>query len=121
MTEPVFDKKDQLERVQEMLLDGEQLFMVADCKGRGSGFLGVTNLRLILRDDGFARFKKSIVSIPYSRLHAVGVESDRGWLRGSSSITFSAGDDDWSLELRGADKAKAAYNIVMHYVLAQGR
>jgi len=100
-----------------MLIEGETHYMVADCKGRGSGFLGVTDKRLILRDDGFARFKKAIVSIPYSRLHAVGVESDRGWLRGGSSLTFSAGDDDWTLEMHGADKARAAYDIVMRHLL----
>lgn len=55
--------------------------------------------------------------MPYSRLHAVGVESDRGWVRGSSSLSFSAGDDDWELEFKGSDKAKAAYMAIMGHLL----
>lgn len=118
MEEVVFDRKDQLERVQEMLIPGESLLLVLDCKGRGSGFLGVTDRRVIIRDDGFAKFKKSAIWVPYSRLHAVGVESDRGWVRGSSSLSFSAGDDDWDLEFKGADRARAAYLAIMVHLLA---
>lgn len=117
MTDVIFDKQDQLDRVQEMLISGEHLLLVLDCKGRGSGFLGVTDRRVIVRDDGFVKHKKSIVSVPYSRLHAVGVDSERGFLRGSSSLSFSAGDDDWTLEFKGAEKARAAYNAVMEHLL----
>ena len=96
MNDVVFDKEDQLSRVQEMLVPEEDLLLVLDCKERGSEFLGVTSKRVIIRDDGFAKFKKSIISIPYSRLHAVGVASDRVWMRGSATLSFSAGDDDGS-------------------------
>lgn len=118
MSDVVFDKQDQLARVQEALLPGEKLYMVLDCKGRGSGFLAVTDLRVIVRDDGFARFKKTMVSIPFAHIHSVGLESDRGWIKGSSSLAFAAGNDDWELEFRGADKARAAYQQVMTGVLA---
>ncbi len=118
MADVIFDKQDQLDRVQEMLLTGETLYMVLDCKGRGSGFLGITDRRVILRDDGFQRWNKHIVSIPYSRIHAVSVDSDKGWVRGSSKLGFSAGDDDWTLEFKGAEKAHGAYLRVMEHVLA---
>lgn len=117
MAEPYYDKKDQFERVSEILVPGEQLLMVLDCKGRGSGFLGITDKRLVIRDDGFAKFKKNMVSVPYSKIHAVGLESDRGWVRGSSSLAFSAGDDDWELDFKGADKARNAYFAIMTRVL----
>ena len=118
MADVIFDKQDQLNRVQEMLVPGEDLLCVLDCKGRGSGFLGVTDKRVIIRDDGFAKFKRSIISVPYSRLHAVGVDSERSFFgRGASSLSFSAGDDDWELEFKGADKAHAAYTAIMTHWL----
>ena len=46
------------------------------------------------------------------------VESDKGWVRGSSHLAISAGDDDWSFEFKGADKAKKAYTRIMERVLA---
>ncbi len=96
----------------------QKLYLVFDCKGRGSGFLGVTDKRIIARDDGRRGREKQIVSIPFSRVHAVSVESDRGWVRGSSLLAISAGDDDWSFEFKGADKAKKAYTRIMESVLA---
>ncbi len=116
MSEVIFDKRDKMQRVEEMLVPGEQLFMVLDCKGRGSCFLGVTDERLIIRDDGFARFKKAIISVPYGRIYAVGVDQSAGWVKGSSRITFSAGDDDWDLNFKG-DKARQAYAVVMENLL----
>jgi Bacterial PH domain len=117
MSEPIFDKQDQLDRVKELLIDGEQLLFVLDCKGRGSGFLGVTDKRLILRDDGFAKFSKSIVSLPYRNLHAVGTGFDAGIFRSNSTLSFSAGDDDWTLSFKG-DKAGKAYKEIMRHLLS---
>ncbi len=116
MTGPIFDKQDQLDRVQELLIDGEHLFFVLDCKGKGSGFLGVTDKRLVLRDDGFARFSKSIVSIPYRNLHAVATGFESGLFRSNSTLSFSAGDDDWALSFKG-DKAGHAYKEIMRHLL----
>lgn len=117
MADVIFDKADQLKRVEELLLDGEQLHMVYDCKGRGTGFVGVTNRRLIMRDDGFA--KKSILSVPYSRVHSVGVSSDQNFLTSNTStLTFAAGSDSWEFEFKGDGKAHKAYALIMGYVLA---
>ena len=62
-----FDKSDQLKRIQAYVLDGEELFAVYDCKGGGTGFVGITNRRVIFYDQAFLRKKKSMVSIPYRR------------------------------------------------------
>lgn len=116
MPDVIFDKPDQLERVQELLLPGETLFMVYDCRGVGSGFVGITDRRVILRDDGFK--KKSIVSVPYAHLHAVGVSSDQNFMRSNtSSLSFSAGDDSWEFEFKGEGKASKAYAAIMERVL----
>jgi hypothetical protein len=118
MGEALHDKPDQLRRVEELLIPGETLFAVFDAKGRGTGFVGITDKRIIARDDGRRGREKQIVSIPYSRIHAVSVESDKGWLRGSSHLAFSAGDDDWTFEFKGAEKAKTAYTYIMQRVLS---
>lgn len=112
-----FDRGDQAARVAELILPGEQLYLVFDCKGRGTGFVGVTSKRLIARDDGRRGREKQITSIPFSRIHAVSVESDRGWVRGSSFLAISAGDDDWSFQFKGADKARRAYMRIMEHLL----
>lgn len=117
MPDTIFDKQDQFDRVKDLLLDNEQLYMVYDCKGRGSGFVGITDRRLILRDDGLT--KKSILSVPYSKVHSVGVSSDQNFLRSStSSLSFAAGADSWEFEFKGDGKAQKAYAEIMKHVLA---
>lgn len=88
MSEPEHDKQDQLNRVKEMLIEGETLYLVFDCKGRGTGFMGITDKRVIARDDGRRGREKKITSIPFSRIHHVSLDSDKGWVRGSSSLSF---------------------------------
>ena len=116
-----FDKQDQADRVAQMLVRGEVLFLVYDCKGRGTGFIGVTDKRIIARDDGRRGREKQITSIPFSRIHSVSVESDKGWVRGSSFLAISAGDDDWTFNFRGADKAQRAYQRIMESLLGTER
>lgn len=114
---PLFDKQDQLRRVQELLLPGETLYAVFDCKGRGTGFVGITDKRVIARDDQRRGREKHVVSIPFAHIHAVFVESDRGFVHGSSHLAFAAGDDDWTFEFRGAEKARYAYGCIMTGIL----
>ena len=47
-----FDNKAQADRIAALIMPGETLYLVFDCKGRGSGFIGVTDKRIIARDDG---------------------------------------------------------------------
>lgn len=112
-----FDNQSQANRVAELMLPGETLYLVFDCKGRGTGFIGVTDKRIIARDDGRRGREKQITSIPYSRIHAVSIDSERGWGRGASFLSISAGDDDWAFTFKGADKAKRAYQRVMENLL----
>lgn len=110
-----FDNKAQADRIAALIMPGETLYLVFDCKGRGSGFIGVTDKRIIARDDGHRN--KSIVSIPYSRIHAVGVDANASWRGGSSFLSFSAGDDEWAFNFKGADKARRAYQRIMENLL----
>ena len=61
--EPYYDKKEQLATVQAGLLPDEQVFAVYDGKDVGTGFIGLTDKRVILQDNSFAggRDRKSVV------------------------------------------------------------
>ena len=47
MSKPVYDSSKQLERIQQYVIDGETLVAVYDCKGGGTGFVGITDQRVI--------------------------------------------------------------------------
>jgi len=113
-----YDKKDQYERVVAYLLEGEDLFAVYDCKGGGTGFVGVTDQRVIFYDQAFFRKKKSMISIPYN--HVIGISSgDEGLIFQTSEITLITAAGNFSFEFRGADKAHAAYRYIMNQIMNQ--
>lgn len=113
---PTYDKEDQYRRVVPYLMQGEMLHAVFDCKGAGTGFVGITNLRLIFYDQGVLLKKKSMVSIPYHQI--IGVASaDEGIIFQTSEITLITAAGRFSFEFRGADKAHLVYSIVTRYVL----
>src|SRR5690242_2221324 len=83
----LFDRDDQLKRIQAYLIQGETLVAVFDCKGSGTGFVGFTDQRLIFYDQAFFTHEKAMVSIPYNNI--VGVASaDEGVIFTSSKITL---------------------------------
>ena len=53
MTTPAFDKQDQFDKIQSGLMPGEQIIAVYDAIGAGTGFIGVTDRRVILQDNSF--------------------------------------------------------------------
>ena len=117
-----FDKKEQLEKVEAALLPGEWTEAVFDMKGGGTGFLGITNKRVIVYDKSFLRKMKAVVSIPYSRIHAVAGEDESGLLSGrgffgSSKLVLTTSDGDLEFEFRGADKAHMAHNLILGHML----
>jgi hypothetical protein len=76
MTEVPFDKQEQYDRVAAGLLPGERILAVYDATGAGTGFIGVTDRRVILQDNSFVGKKVALTSIPYSRVSAVSFLSD---------------------------------------------
>lgn len=112
-----FDKQDQLDRIKAYLIEGEQLFAVYDCKGAGTGFVGVTNLRIIFYDQGmFMNKTKKMISIPYERM--VGVASaDEGILFKSSEITLLTSAGNFQFEFRGSEKAHWVYQYILKKIL----
>ena len=119
----IVDKKDQLEKIEGICLDDEIIRAVFDLKGRGTGFLGITNKRVIYYDKEFLRGKKALVSIPIDRIAAVASEDNKGFLVKSGflvsdTLTISSmGLEPKTFEFRGGDKAHQAHNILMEYLL----
>ena len=118
------DKKDQLEKIAGICLADETIRAVFDLKGRGTGFLGITDKRIVYYDREFLRGRKALVSIPYSKIASVASEDKKGFIiRGGfavgDSLTISAvGIEAKTFEFRGGDKAHRAHDIIMEYLLA---
>jgi hypothetical protein len=119
----IVDKKDQLQRIENICLDDEIIRAVFDLKGRGTGFVGITDKRIIYYDKAFLKDKKALVSIPHSRISSVASEDNKGFLIKSGftisdTLTIStAGLGPKTFEFRGGDKAHTAHNIIMEYLL----
>lgn len=111
-----FDKQDQLDRIKAYVLEGEDLFAVYDCKGGGTGFVGITDKRVIFYDQAFLRKKKSMISIAYKNI--IGLASiDEGTLFKTSEITLLTSAGNFSFEFRGAEKAHSAYKYILGKIL----
>ena len=119
----IVDKKDQLEKIEGLCLEDEIIRAVFDLKGRGTGFIGITNKRVIYYDKEFLRGKKALVSIPISQIAAVASEDNKGFLIKSGflvsdTLTISSmGLEPKTFEFRGGDKAHQAHNSLMEYLL----
>ena len=119
---PVYDKKEQLEKLQSACIPGEQVYGAFDMKGGGTGFLGVTSYRIVIYDKAFMRKMKAIVSIPFVRIHAIAAEDESGLLTGrgffgTSKIAIKAGGEDFEFEFRGADKAHVAHDMILEMMI----
>ncbi|MFC1942078.1 PH domain-containing protein [Chloroflexota bacterium] len=119
----IIDKKDQLEKIEGLCLPDETIRAVFDLKGHGTGFLGITDKRIIYYDKEFMKKKKAIVSVPHSRIASVASEDNTGFFvkKGffvSDILTISPiGLEPKTFEFRGGEKAHAAHNIIMEYLL----
>jgi len=114
----IFDKEDQLKRIQQYIIPRETLVAVYDCKGAGSGFVGITDQRIIFYDQAFFRKKKSMISIPYNRVIGIS-SSDEGTFLKTSEIVLITAAGNFSFEFRGADKAHRTYRYIMNQIMNQ--
>ncbi|MET0516871.1 MAG: PH domain-containing protein, partial [Nitrospiraceae bacterium] len=74
---PVFDKQDQLQKITANLMQGETVIAVYDCIGAGTGFVGITDRRVIIQDNSFVGKKVALTSVPYSKINSVSFVSDK--------------------------------------------
>ncbi len=121
VTQIVFDKADQLAKVQAILLQGEQVFAVYDGKGVGTGFIALTDRRVILQDNSFVGGKSAVTSLPYKRIQSVSFVADKsvfGKFAASSTVAIHVGSQQYQVEFRGDDEARHAHDVILHYILA---
>jgi len=118
MADVIYDNKGQLEQVQSGLLDGEQIIAVYDAIGAGTGFLGLTNRRIIIQDKSFVGKRIAITSVPYSKVSSVSVVSNKSWAGeffSSGTIAITVGTHVYEVEFRGTEKTHHAHNVILHY------
>jgi len=116
--DPVFDKSDQFARIKAYVLPGESIYAVYDCKGAGTGFVGITDQRLIFFDQGVFTKHKTMISIPYNQVIGVACADD-GMIFKTSEITVITAAGRFSFEFRGSDKAQSSYIFIMNQILNQ--
>lgn len=117
----IVDKNEQLSKVENYCLPNEVIRAVFDMKGGGTGFIGITNKRIIFYDKAFMRKKKAMVSILYSRIHAISSEDDSSKFKPgfftNSTLGIHSGNDTFEFEFRGGDKAHQAYMLIMEHLI----
>ena len=119
MSEPIFDKKEQLEQIQSGLMDGEQIIAVYDAIGTGTGFLGMTSHRLVIQDKSLSGKRTAVTSIPYSAIttvSAVSAKSLRGGFFSSGEIAIQVGSVGYDVEFRGHEKAHHVHDVVLQRI-----
>jgi hypothetical protein len=119
MTDVAFDLKDQLKTVEEGLLDGETLYAVYDGKGAGTGFIGLTDLRVVLQDESYVGGKIALTSLPYNRIYAVALVANKSvfgrWVE-AATLAITSSDATYEIEMRGHDKARHAHDLILHFI-----
>lgn len=113
MNQVIFDKQEQLDKITTGLLQGETIIAVYDGKGIGTGFIGLTNKRVIIQDNSFNGRKLALTSIPYSKIDNVSYVSDKNVFRSTSVISFTSGTKDYGVQFSGEDKASHAHNVIL--------
>ncbi|GIG58371.1 hypothetical protein Lfu02_27430 [Longispora fulva] len=119
MANIVYDRKEQLSQIQSGLMPGEEIIAVYDAIGVGTGFIGLTNRRVIIQDKSFVGKKVAITSIPYSKISSVSVVSNKSWAGSyfsTGSIAVHVGTHTYEIDFRGADKSQHAHNVILHYI-----
>ncbi|HYN92502.1 MAG TPA: PH domain-containing protein [Pilimelia sp.] len=119
MTTVAYDRREQLQQIETGLLDGETVIAVYDAIGTGTGFIGLTNRRVIIQDKSFVGKKVAITSIPYSKITSVSVVSNKSWggsFFSTGSIAIHVGTHTYEVDFRGAEKTHHAHNVILHYI-----
>lgn len=74
-----YDRREQYDQIASGLLPNETIIAVYDAVGVGTGFVGLTDRRVIIQDRSFVGKRVAITSIPYGKVTAVSVVSNKSW------------------------------------------
>jgi hypothetical protein len=118
----IFDRQDQLEKIETGLLPGEAIEAIFDVKGSTTGFVGITSNRIIFQDNTWVVKSMAVVSIPYGRIHTVATEESVSLLMGrgffsSSKIIITTSAGSRVSQFRGADKAHVAHDLILRHII----
>lgn len=94
----------------------ESVIAVYDAIGAGTGFIGLTDRRVIIQDKSFVGKKVAITSIPYHRITSVSMVSNKSWggnFFSSGSIAIHVGAQTYEVEFRGDEKSGHVHNVVL--------
>ena len=118
--QPVYDKQEQFDKIVAGLLQGEVVVAVYDAIGAGTGFIGLTNKRVVIQDNSFVGKKTALTSIPYAKVQSVSYVSDKSMLgkfASSSTIALQAGGTTHEVQLRGQEKAAHVHNVILWNIM----
>lgn len=113
------DRSGQLKQIESGLLPGEQIIAVYDAVGAGTGFIGLTNRRVIVQDKSFVGKRIAITSIPYSKISSVSVYSNKSWAGSffsSGAIAIHVGTQLYEVEFRGEEKTHHVHNVITDFI-----
>ncbi|MFD0691694.1 PH domain-containing protein [Actinomadura fibrosa] len=113
------DRSGQLKQIESGLLPGEQIIAVYDATGAGTGFVGLTDRRVIIQDKSFAGKRIAITSVPYSKITSVSVVGSKSWAGSyfsSGSIAINVGAHTYEVEFRGEDKVHHVHDVILQYI-----
>lgn len=114
---PDYDNKGQFDRIEAGIVPGETLYAVYDMKGGGTGFIGLTDRRIIVQDEGIVRKRRSLVSIPYAHIAMVSSADEGGLFRSTSEMEITtSGGQAFEFQFRSGDKAQRAYSIIVQHM-----
>ena len=114
----VYDQKSQYDQIVPWLMGGERLYAVYDLKGAGTGFIAITNKRLMFYDKAFLGKRKALTSVPFNKITSVSsVDEGRGLFGATSELVIKTGSEAFEFEFRGGDKAQRSYSFIMYEML----
>jgi hypothetical protein len=116
----VFDQQRQVDLIREGLQQGEQVIAVYDAIGAGTGFIGMTDKRIVIQDNAYFGKQIALTSVPYRLITSVSFVSDKsilGKFFSSSKIAITAGGKTYEVEFRGTEKARHVHDLVLWKIL----
>ncbi|HKT03395.1 MAG TPA: PH domain-containing protein [Rugosimonospora sp.] len=119
MTKVNHDRREQLQQIESGLLENEDIIAVYDSSGVGTGFIGLTNRRVIIQDKSFAGKRVALTSIPYRQITSVSVVSNRsafGQFFSTGQIAIHVGTQTYELEFRGTDKTHHVHDVILSQI-----
>ncbi len=117
-----YDNRKQMEQLLPYIRPHETLMAVFDMKGGGTGFLGITDKRLIVYDKAFFGKRTAMVTVPFNKVSRIASEDDAGGMFTmntfrSSKLVVWAGSESYEFEFRGVDKAHRAYELMVDAIV----